>query len=83
VELLGTLLAVHAIYFQRQRCRDRFEGALGIHALREAEHSAGGTAAAQPAPGTLQQISCNVALCLCRIRKQQDPVAGMPVMSNT
>ena len=55
MELLGTLLAVHAIYFQRQRCRDRFEGALGIEALREAEHAAGGAAAPQPAPGMLLQ----------------------------
>lgn len=50
VELLATLLSVHAIYFQRQRCRDRFEGALGIDALRAAEIAAGAAAVPRAAP---------------------------------
>lgn len=51
VELLAVLLSVHAIYFQRQRCRDRFDGALGIDALRHAELADGVSASRQPAPG--------------------------------
>lgn len=53
VDLLATLLSVHAAYFHRQRCRDRFEGALGIAALRAAAAGGadGAAAAAQPVPG--------------------------------
>jgi hypothetical protein len=55
VELLATLLAVHAIYFQRQRCHDRFEAALGIDALRSAELPDGAAATPQSAAGELLQ----------------------------
>ena len=79
MELLGTLLAVHAIYFQRQRCRDRFEGALGIQALREAEHPAGGAAAQQPAPGTPQQAFCIMSLSFRGVRRQRDAAAETPI----
>lgn len=49
VELLATLLSTHAAYFQRQRCRDRFEGALGITALRA--RADGDAAPPRPPPG--------------------------------
>ncbi len=49
MELLATLLSTHAAYFQRQRCRDRFEGALGIATLRTGAEA--GVAMPQPTSG--------------------------------
>lgn len=49
MELLATLLSTHAAYFQRQRCRDRFEGALGIATLRTGADA--GIATPQPTSG--------------------------------
>lgn len=56
VDLLATLLSVHAAYFHRQRCKDRFEGALGISALRSAVAGGadGAAAAAQPVPEAVE-----------------------------